>query len=138
MKKTELLNIQKDEKDLQKMIKRWQALKSKAYSPNGPHTPGEPVGKQGPKDNILIDDLIDLEDTIKAKRADIEQRKQRAARIFDRLDPERRQIMKLYYIAGLSWSDIVDIMQLSPASIYRKRQEAIILLSRPIEKYPKK
>lgn len=137
MKKAELLNIPKDEKALQKMETRLQVLKSKAYSPNTPHIYAAQIGSGGKSANPLIDQVIDLETNIKKQRADIDRRKERAARIFRRLDYDHRQIMALYYIAGLSWQEIADCMALAPASIYRKRNEAIDELLRPIQKATK-
>ena len=134
MKKSELLRIPKQEKTLQKMETRLQVLKEKARSPKAPRTFSDQVQATGAPANSLIDYVIDLENEVQARREALKESRQTAARIFRRLDDERREIMTLYYIVGMSWQQVAECMALSEKSVYRKRREALDLLTRKSSK----
>lgn len=131
MTKTELLNLPNDEKNIIHLENRLKALKTRLYSPQEPNF-DEKIKETGKPAGALAETVIDLENLIESRKAELKAKKETAGRIFKRLDPEHRAIMKLYYIDGLTWHAIADFLILTPAALFRKRKEAIeTLLQKP-------
>ena len=124
MKKSELLNLPNEEKDLATLEEKIKQMRARLYSPKAAKYDSEIKGPAG-KPGQLAETVIDLENELETRRAELAAKKETAGRIFKRLDDEHRHIMTLYYIAGLSWKSIAEYYCLSPASIYRKRNEAL-------------
>ena len=133
MTKTELLNLPNDEKNIIQLENRIKELKARLYSPQEMNF-DEKVKATGHPAGNLAETVIDLENDLKRRKAEIKTKKETACRIFKRLDPEHRAIMKLYYVDGLTWHAIADFMILSPAQIFRKRNEAIQTLLKKTDK----
>ena len=133
MTKTELLNLPNDEKNIIQLENRLKALKTRLYSPQEPNF-NEKIKETGKPAGALVDAVIDLENLIESRKAELKAKKETAGRIFKRLDPEHRAIMTLYYIEGLTWPAVADLMILTPAALFRKRKEAIeTLLQKPVK-----
>ena len=127
MTKTELLNIPNEAKALEKLEEKLNKMRARLYSPKSAEI--TEVKSTGGKCDQLAEKVIDLENEIAARRAELQKKKETAGRIFNHLDSDHRYIMQLYYVTGLTWPEVADALAISPASIYRKRSEALLILA---------
>ena len=127
MTKTELLNIPNEEKALYKLEEKLSQMKARLYSPKAAEI--TEIKVTGGKSGQLAEKVIDLETELKARRADLAAKRETAGRIFKHLDDQHRYIMTLYYVDGMKWAEVAEVLAISPAEVYRERGEALEILT---------
>lgn len=129
MRQADILNIPQEEKALEILEKEAEERRADLYDPRAPRLEAVRIRSTANPPGEHIDRVIDYTNEIKEKRAELEAKKQRAARVFSRLDHIARLILTLHYIEGISWQEVADIMAISKATLYRKRLEALEALA---------
>ena len=122
--KNELLELPKKIQDLEKARARVRGMRDRLTSPQG-FDSRERVQSSGSQQAELVDYMIDEEEKIKAREAEIEDLRKGARALFRNLKAEDKLFMTMRYISGMGWSSVSKFMYYSPATVYRKNREIL-------------
>lgn len=126
----DLENILQEEKALQFLESKAREKQAALYDPQAPRIDAEKIRTTDRTHGAKIDRVIDSLNELQERRAALEAKKEKAGRILCRLDDDGRTIMTLHYINGIPWPEVAAILTISPATIYRKRAEAVKMLTK--------
>lgn len=99
---------------------RSQAEGSRNETRNGSHGTAEQDRTAG-----MVAEIVRLENEIEQLTPYIEYKRDELARELDYLEFEQREIMRLYYFAGLTWSEVANTMHQAISTCFRHRASAI-------------
>lgn len=126
MTREEFLAIPKLAREISEERSHIAVLRGKLYSPRGLDT-SEKVQSSGSQ-TALADIVIDMEQRLDSKEAELDRMQEEAARIIlgnDELTGEEIMLMLLRYTEGAKWETIADAIHYSPASVFRIHNIAI-------------
>lgn len=115
--------------DIQKRAAQVNRLRNRLISPKGLDT-REKVQSSGSGNN-MADVLIDMAAELDRVKAEYQSLKAEASDLIDdrlKVCPELILLTSLRYLNNKPWSDVSAIMGYSPATIFRKRDQALDIL----------
>lgn len=109
-------------RDIERSKARIEKMRAKLYSPQG-FDSRERVQTSGTQRDELVDMVMDFEAKLEAEEQDVMELKQQAVALFEELESEPKLLMTLRYIGAQSWSEIAEVMNYSPPSLFRRHRQ---------------
>lgn len=127
MSKDELYKIPTLAEEVDREADRINAMRGRLTSPKG-FDDREKVQTSAAKQNALVDVIIDMEQQLEQKRAELDRLCGEARTIIDTaegLDDDEYFIIRLRYVQVFSWETVEQMMHVSRATVFRKHNSAI-------------
>ena len=122
--RNELNSIPIKVRNIRRSKARIEKMRAKLYSPQG-FDDRERVQTSGGQRDELVDMVLDFESLMQAEQREVDELSEQARAMFERLDPEPKQLMTLRYIEALSWPEIAEVMMYAPPTLFKKHRQIL-------------